>query len=282
MAFDLGAVVPLGVTVKNAAGTAANASTITLGITLPDGAAAAPSVTNPPATTGQYQYDYTSAQQGRHVVRWTSTNPVTAFTDVFYVRGSASLSLVSLTDIKKYLNIAAAVTDHDEELRDAEACACDVVEFYAGVQARRTVTAEKHSGRGQAGIVLRRRALTVTEVTENGTVLDADSYSLSDAAVLYRVAGYTDAAWPTGRNNIAVTYQAGAADQIIPASVLDSVKELVRINARPQLGGNYSPFDQGGTDDFGTPSGGEMRFGFFVPNVVMQRLHAHSTGPTVA
>lgn len=282
MAFDLGAVVPLGVTVKNAAGTATNASTITLGITLPDGTAAAPSVTNPPSTTGQYQYDYTSAQQGRHVVRWTSTNPVTAFTDVFYVRGAASLSLVSLTDIKKYLNIAAAVTDHDEELRDAEACACDVVEFYAGAQARRTVTAEKHSGRGQAGIVLRQRAITVTEVTENGTVLAAAGYSLSDAGVLYRVAGYTDATWPTGRNNISVTYQAGAANQIIRASVLDSVKELVRINFRPQLGGNYSPFDQGGTDDYGTPSGGQMRFGFFVPNVVMQRLQAHSTGPTVA
>jgi hypothetical protein len=284
VAFDLAATVPLGVTVKNAAGTAVNATTIALAITLPDGTAVtpAPSVTNPPATTGQYTYDYTAAHQGRHLARWASTNPATAFTDVFYVRSSAPLFLVGLTDLKKYLNIAAAVTDDDEELRDAEACAVDVVEFYAGAQARRTVTAEKHSGRGQAGIVLRQRPLAITSVTENGTAVAADGYHLSDAGVLYRVAGYTDAAWATGRGNISITYQAGAPDQIIRPAVLDSVKELVRINSRPQLGGNYSPFDQGGADDYGTPSGGQMRFGFFVPNVVMQRLQAASTGPTVA
>lgn len=272
MGYDLGAVVPLAVTVTDAAGDATDADTVTLAVTLPDGTAAAGiTVTNPPATTGQYSYDYTPTQAGRHTVRWTTTGPATAYTDVFHVHAAGTAALISLAVAKAHLNIAAAVTTHDAELRDAILTASDVVEGIVGQVGRRTVV-ETHSGRGTPGLALRQTpALAVTEVTVNGTVVAADGYNLSDAGVLYRVSGYTDLSWPAGRNNITVTYTAGRTST--PPAVLDAVKELVRINFRPQLGGNYSPFDGAGGDDLG---GGAVRLGFFVPNRIMTSLQRHA------
>lgn len=276
MGYDLGAVVPLAVDVRNAAGDLADAATVALAITLPDGTTASPAVTNPPASTGRYGYDYPSVQPGRHLARWTTTDPVTAYTDTFYVHGAASTALVSLADTKAHLNIDPAVTDHDAELRDAILTASDVAEGICGSIARRTVT-ETHSGRGQPGLVLRRGpVISITSVTEDGTAVDSSGYSLSDAGVLYRVAGYQDRPWRAGRNNIAVTYAAGTAGQLVAPAVLDSVKELVRINFRPQLGGDYaSPFAGNPGDEY-APGAGSVRLGFFVPNKIVSLLRAHA------
>lgn len=280
MAFDLGGSVPLSVSVRDSSGTLVNASTITLAITLPDGTAVspAPSVTNPPAVTGQYTYSYSpTAQHGRYRVRWVATSPATASTDIFHVRAAAPIALISLAEGKAHLNISSSTTTYDDELRDTIECASDVAEFYAGAMARRTLT-ERYSGRGRSALLLRHRAISITTVTVNGTAIDSTGYSLSDCGgILYRVAGYRDYAWLAGRNNISIIYEAGMTGQVISASVIEAVKELVRINFRPQIGGGYSPFDQGRGDDFGTPSGGQMRFGFFVPNIVMQRLQVHAT-----
>lgn len=276
MAYDLGAAVPLRMTVLDGAGEAVNATTVALAITLPDGTSAAPVVANPPADTGVYAYDYPSVQQGRHVVRWTTTGPATGYVDVFYLRSGEPSALVSLADVKNHLNIKAENTDNDGELQDAIDTASDVVESIVGSLARRTVT-ETYSGNGTPGLALRRPpVISVTSVTVEGAVLDPSGYSLSDAGVLYRVSGYTDLLWPRGRNNIAVAYVVGAPGQVIRPAVLDSVKELVRINFRPQLGGNYSPFDQGATSDSGSRPG-QTRLGFFVPDRIEQLLERHNT-----
>ena len=57
MATDLGDVVPLAVTVKDSSGTAANTTTVSCTITLPDLTTTTTSVTN--ATTGSYTATYT-------------------------------------------------------------------------------------------------------------------------------------------------------------------------------------------------------------------------------
>lgn len=286
MGYDLGALVPLGVDVRDAAGVLTNADSLALTITLPDGTPSTPAIANPPAVTGRYVYDYPSTQRGRHVARWLGGGPATAYAEVFYVRPAEPLALVSLRDIKLHLNLSLDDTTYDEELVDASETATEVIEGYVGAMARRTITAEKHSGTGGPALVLRHSpVMSITTVTENGVTVDADGYSLSpDSGVLYRVAGYVDSAWPRGRHNIAATYVAGAPGQVIPASVIDAEKELVRINFRPQLGGNYSPFDGGGSDNFGAPvapSSGALRYGFFVPNVVVRSLEPHGRGPVI-
>jgi hypothetical protein len=265
VAYDLGAAVPLAVTVTDAAGTAADATTIVLTVGLPDGTAVTPAVTNPPATTGQYSYVYTPAQAGRHTVGWVTTAPAFAHTDVFYVRAASTPALVSLADVKAHLNIPASTTTHDAELRDAILTAGDVVEGIVGAVGRRTVT-ETHSGRGRPGLVLRDGpAISITSVTEDGTAVASGGYTLDDdTGILYRVSGYSDLAWPVGRRNVVVTYVVGRS--AVPPAISEAVKDLVRINFRPQLGGNYSPFDTSAA------GAGSTRLGYFVPDKIMTSL----------
>lgn len=166
MSFDLGDTTPLKVTVKDAAGVLVNATTITLTITLPDGTTVTPSVTNPPAVTGEYFYDYVSVQVGRHQVRWVTTGPAAAFADVFDVRPSSPGYIISLTDAKRFLNMSGSRTTDDEELREwIEATTGAVEDHLKQVVARRSVV-EEHSVCYRDTLMLRHwPVLSLTSVT---------------------------------------------------------------------------------------------------------------------
>lgn len=280
--IDLGDTYTLTAEARDAAGTLANATTVALTITLPDGTAVTPSPANPPTVTGKYAHPFVTSMAGRHVARWVFTGavPDQAWTDTFEVAPQASLALVSLADVKTHLNIAADNTDHDDELRGFIASVTDVIEDVVGVVARRTFV-ETYSGRGERAILLRRRpVVSVTSVVESGTTVAASDYSVTEAGVLTRASAYSAGRWASGVDNVTVTYVAGRPST--PPSVLDAAKELIRINWRPQQGGNYSVFNGGRADDFGQTGAGEVRLGFFVPNTVMQRLQPHSRGPHIA
>lgn len=280
---DIGDTVPLGLDVRDAAGQLTNAATITLSITLPDGTPVdpAPAVVNPPAVTGRYGFDFVATVAGLHRVRWTTTSPATAFADVFNVVEADWPAFVGLAETKKHLNIPPDDTSRDDELRGFILSASAVAEDIAGTLATRNLV-ETYSG-GSRNILLRRRPVqSVTSVIIDGTTVDPGDYTGSAAGVLHRRFGH----WPHGFHNVQVTYAAGRT--VMPANSLDAVKELIRINWRPQEGGNYSPFDGGESDDFGvsrTAEGGlqgEIRLGFFVPNTVMQRLQPQARSPHVA
>src|ERR1044071_2342834 len=72
MAWDLGDVIPLSITITNASGILENATSVTLSIDQPDGTALSVGIITP-ASTGIYNYDYVPAQYGRHNVRWLAT-----------------------------------------------------------------------------------------------------------------------------------------------------------------------------------------------------------------
>jgi hypothetical protein len=139
MSFDVGDSVPLAWDVKDAAGVLVNASTIVLTVTRPDGTAENPSVPAP-GTTGQYRVTYVPATEGRYSWRAVTTGPSTAYQDVFEVREQVSPALVSLADAKTHLNIPAATTTFDEELREYLEGITRVVEQYVGPIVRRTYT----------------------------------------------------------------------------------------------------------------------------------------------
>lgn len=267
-------------TVRDADGEPANADTVTLTVTLPDGTTDPQTVTNPPATIGQYTHPYLIVQHGRHVVRWTFTGsvPDQAYADVFSAADSSWPALVGLIEVKEHLNYPASDTTDDEELRGFILSASEVVEDITGVTSRREFT-ETYSG-GERAILLRRRpVLGVSAVTVDGTVVDAGDYTVSSSGILAHRFGR----WPRGFRNVEVTYEAGRV--AVSASVLDATKELIRINWRPQAGGNHPVFDGGRTDEFGAPEfigQGEVRLGFFVPNTVMQRLMPSARAPHVA
>ncbi|MGH3679091.1 MAG: hypothetical protein ACRDT2_02010 [Natronosporangium sp.] len=272
---DLGDVYSLSITTRNAAGQPENAGGVTLVITRPDGTPATGTTPSNPSA-GSYVYDYLTEHAGRHIYRWLATGAnAAAHTDAFNVIPAGWTAIVGLAETKQHLGIPATDTTADETLRGFVLSSSAVVESIVGPVARRTVT-ETHHG-GDVAVVLRQApVISIMSVTENGVAVAASGYSLSDAGVLYKASNYAvTSTWRSGVNNIAVTYVPGRA--IVPPSVLDATKELIRINWRPQQGGNYSDYDQGLDDDYGTREPGEIRLGFFVPHTVMQRLAPETT-----
>lgn len=283
MAVDLAGAILLRFHVRDNDGKLVNASgAVTATITLPDDSTTMPAVTNP--DTGVYLVDYTTVQAGRHTVRWVATDPDRAWVDVFDVRSAAGIALVGLDTAKRHLKIPKSDITQDDNLRGFLDSVTDVVQGITGMIVRQSIT-ETHHGRNVSGVcLLRRPVLSVTSVSEHGVILDPDEYSLSDAGVLYRVSGFAEAKWRKGVNNIVIIYVVGRT--AVQPSIMEGALELIRINYRPQLGGNYSAFDGGRSDDFGTDSNlgpqGQYRLGFFIPNRVMQLLAPHNEGPGLA
>ncbi len=240
MTFDLGAAVRLSTSVVDLSGAAANVSTMTLTVTLPDGTTSVVSPVTVSATTGSYTYDFTPSQSGRHAVRWTGTGSVLwAFTDVFDVRDYADLPVVGLTDAKAHLGITS--TASDDELRRFLDAATDMCESYAGRSLRRrTVTAETHDGGSESVLLCWTPVISVTSVTDDGTAV-ADYVLESDSGVLWRDE-LTGTPWTTGRRVVSVTYVAGYAAP--PADVQQAVLEALRHLWTTQRGamGGRNPF----------------------------------------
>lgn len=254
--IDLGDTVALAVAVTDTAGAAANASTITLTITLPDGTTTSPAVTNPPAVTGQYRVDYVPVQAGRHLARWTTTGPATAYTDQFDVRSTTPGLVISLAAAKAHLQLPASVSTFDEEVRDWLEAATEVVELVSGrVVARRTVV-ERRDLAGRE-----RFALHSTPVVSLTSVVDVNGLNTWSTTAGFRVdaeTGIVDVllgtAPPSGPTIL--TYVAGPL--VVPARYSGAAKMILRhlwTTQRAQLGGQARKVAASPTDDVVTVAG---------------------------
>lgn len=262
---------------RDAGGNPVQPATVTLTITLPDGTTDTPSVA--PAADGIHTYDYVVTQYGRHVVRWVATDPDDAFMDVFSAADPDWPVLVGLDEVRRHLRYRDDDHSDDEELRAFIASASAVVEDITGTVGRRTVV-ETNSGGDWYIVLSRSPVVEVTKVVVDGQEIDLGDCTWSPSGLLARRSGR----WPGGLHNVEVTYVAGR--KAVPPNVHNGVLELIRINWRPQQGGNYSPFDGGNTDDFGNAGleaslQGNLRLGFFIPNTVIQRLQPSSRPPVV-
>jgi uncharacterized phiE125 gp8 family phage protein len=248
--YDLGDVVPLSVNVRDAAGDLADATAVTLVVTLPDGTTSG-SLTPTNSATGVYTYNYTPSQVGRHGVRWVATGTnAGAFTDVFTVLDPAELPVVGLAEAKRYLNVTA--TTDDEEIRRMLGVATDLCERYTGRALRRKTVTESHPSDGYASTLVLRQvpALSVTSVSENATAVTASGYTLrGDLGLLVRGPATAPSTWAFG--TVTVVYVAGYADP--PAVATEAVLVVLRHlwdtqtqSIRPAFGGSdgvdtYSP-----------------------------------------
>lgn len=239
MSYDLGDVARLAVQITDSTGTLANASSVSLTITLPDGTTSG-SLTPTNTSTGVYQYDYTPASVGRYAVRWVATGTnAGAFADVFDVADPALLPVVSLSELKAALKITSSSSD--DLLREILDEATDLAERRVGRALRRKTVVESHAG---GGFILLRQppALSVTSVVENGTTLDATDYFVRESSgVLYRGTALAQSYFPDG--TVVVTYVAGYADP--PSAVKRGVKAIAKwmYQSEQNLGGRY------GTDE---------------------------------
>jgi len=253
MAYDLGDIVGLAVTVKDATGTAANATAVTCTITLPDGTTATPSVTN--ATTGSYTVDYSPTLVGRHLVRWVATGSnASAYTDSFEVNDPTETFIVSLSDVKRYLNITS--TASDDELRQFILEATDIAEPLVNQKLRRDSFSEKYTATEDSIMLIKQPVVSVTSLVENGVTLteNVDFYVNYRAGLVYRGDTTMRRFWRSGQNNITVNYVAGKTDPSPVEQLL--IKEIVRHLWRTQRGA--SPMSMGSGDSDYIPGGSNI------------------------
>lgn len=218
--YDLGDVVPLRFTVRDADGNLANAGSAQLTITLPDASTTTPVLSN--SGTGLYDLDYLTTAVGRHQVRFVTTGTAAgAWTDVFDVRAAAAVPIVSLADVKRALDITS--TTNDEELRDCLDRASSILEREYGRPLRKQTLVETHSpGVGRSSILLRPPVVSITSLLVDGVALAASDYDIDGDTGVLTIAGRFDGT----RGGVVVTYVAGYADP--PGALKEAVIEQVR------------------------------------------------------
>ena len=253
--YDLGDVVALGITITDANGTPANATAVTVTITLPDGTSVTPSVTN--SGTGLYDASYSPTLQGRHLVRWVATGTnASAYTDEFTVRDLTTLPVVSYDSVLAHLNIPTASANEEEVRRFIDA-AQDLAENYVGAVLGRRTFVEYYDGQTDILRLRNPRAISISEVIEVGTTLDSTQYQLDPTGQrLYRLTAASLTAstsvaygyWASGVNAVKVTYTAGYA--ITPPAIQQGVLEIIRHLWTTQRGAVNVMTRTGSGDDF--------------------------------
>jgi len=260
MSYDLGDIVPLGITITDSTGANANASAVSCTITLPDGTTSTGSVTNP--STGLYNCDFQPSQTGRHAVKWSATGTnASAYSDDFMVRDFNELGIVGLSEAKEYLNIPASDISQDEELRSFIDASSDLAEAYVGqVLGRRTYSNELYDGGTEFIRIRNPKAISITSVTENGITVPSSNYVLDYTGQrLYRIGSGTLYAtnsygyWTQGMNNVSITYVAGYVNP--PMSAKQGVLEIIRHLWQTQRGAiNVMSRTQSGDELYSTPT----------------------------
>ncbi|MFF5445490.1 hypothetical protein [Streptomyces sp. NPDC012888] len=279
MPFDLGDSVRLRGECRDAGGTLTNATNITLTITQPDGTTVTPSVTNPPASTGEYSYDYNTVQAGRHAVRWLFADPAAAYTDSFDVRAAVPPLILSLADARQHLQFPADDTGADEQIRGWLEAVTEIVEGLCGPCVRRTVVEDHSVGQHGATEVALRRTPVLSVTSAAGVPTGGESYTSGELdvdsnGVLRRLDG--------GRLYgplLRVTYLAGRT--VIPANLAAAARIILQHLWRTQYGASRALSGLGGGEDFAVtePIAG---FGYAIPNRALQLMEPHRLPPGVA
>lgn len=245
MAYDLGDVVPLGVTVKDAGGTLVNAGAMALTITQPDDTTVTVSPVTP-VSTGTYTYDFLTLQAGRHLVRWLATGAnANAYTDIFDVGAAEPVSIVSLARTKRQLGIAESDQTYDEELRDYVTGGSKAVERQLGtIVARRSFTERRPANACGQILLSNVPVLSVTSaVSADGatTWTVANLHPEPDTGLVYAATG------PALRGDVDVIYRAGL--RIVPEDyqlatliIVEHLWETRRGAMGVQLGGENEPW----------------------------------------
>ena len=224
----------------------ADAGAVTLTATQPDGTTIDLAVVR--ESVGVYTSSWRLNFVGRWTFRWVSSGSNTdSYTDVADVDDPADAPIVSMDELRRHMDWPTPPTTAEDRRRDEDgrrlaAMATELVERYCGRAFRRRTVVETLTGGGTALLLTSLPVASITSVVSDGTTLDASSWRLSAAGVLYRASG----AWGA---TVVVTYLAG--DAVPPEPVRAAVLRLVEHhwqNARQAphpLGGQAAGYDEG-------------------------------------
>jgi hypothetical protein len=290
--FDSGDVVPLTVNIRDANGALANATAVTLTITLPDGTTTSPAPANP--SVGLYQADYVTVMEGRHVVRWVATgNNASAYTDSFDVRPADPPLIMSLSAAKAALNLPGTETGDDEELRSLIEAVTATVEAYRGEVIAGRPISEPISVRddGMCGIdgvyargggywagrssrrliFTRTPILSVTSITRP---LDGVTWTSADLVIVDATSGVVSTYGAPFYGDLVASYVAGY--QVVPANFTEAAKIILKHLWQTQQTPGMGSRVFGGED----VTGGLAGLGFAIPNRAAELLGGRA--PVVA
>ena len=258
-AYTAGDVLPFGVNVYDSTGTLANAGTVTLSVTKPDGTVDGP-YTVTPSPTGTYAYNYTSSltSPGRYLGNWQATGTNLGGEPQAFLTLPAT-PVVTLGEMKRHLGISAATAD-DDELSVFIASAIPIVETIAGPITPQTFT-QTFDG-GHPSVRLFYPPSSVTSVKEFGrTLVEGVDYTVDYTnGFIRRGTTYFLYTFFYGSLNVSVTYVAGPTT--VPTNVQMAVKVLVKYMWR-QVHGGPNSFQDGYTSAAATSG---------VSEAMMQRL----------
>lgn len=224
MEYDLGSRVPLGTTITDANGIAANADSVTCLIYQPDGSTATGTVVS--TGTGIYNCDFIPTMVGRFVVRWVAVGANQgAIEDEFQVRDINQLGIVSLDLVRLHLNLVS--TKNDTEIRRFMGAATSQAERYMNrVIGRRSFT-ESYDGGCYSILTRHGTILSITSVTENGVVNSPSLYLVDEYGfAIERIDQQMFAPAFPQRLGVSITYVAGFANP--PSDLVQGVLELIR------------------------------------------------------
>jgi hypothetical protein len=251
--YEIGDTVPLTTQVRDAVGTPANAGSMNLAVTLPDGTAG--TVTNPvTGTAGAYSYPYLFTVAGAHTITWTATGAnAGVYTDTLYVESDQAI--VSLAEAKAYLRITR--TADDELLRGLILTAsslCESAEGTGQVWRRRTVMNEVHTSGGTI-IPYLRPVQALTAISIDGSAGVPSDYTVES----WRITG---GSWSSAA--VSITYVVGS--NVIPRAVRDGTLEMVRHLYAMHRGGSNLPRQE--EPDY------TLQAGYLIPNRVAMAWRA--------
>lgn len=289
--YSNGQDVPLNCNVLNDAGALANASTVTVTVTQPDGTILNPTPNN--ASTGVYQAIVAApTQTGTYLAHWSATGSGFSFTfdDQFQVRPLGVEQVVDLASVKAHLNMPLNDTSQDQELMGFILGAGRVIRDMIG-----PYTPESHTEYFDGGVmtisvawqpvisiqsIYEYYGLSAFLLTEQplGTQINAFGFTVDyiTGQITRRTFGGQAALFAFGDKNVKCVYTAGRSD----------VAYNVRLGALELIRHNWSMTQQAGRPRMraGMDAGGELAvpIGFAVPDRVVEWLAPDRRPPGIA
>lgn len=223
---DLGDPYALSVSIYDASGNLADAGSVSVKITLPDGVI---TDSGPIASTstGIYNYAYQTVQVGRHNARWEATGVnASSFNTGFYVNPSDTGEFISLAHFRTFIN--KAHTKDDEKMRTFIAASCAVINDRVGQVSPTTFVEDVESINGY----VRLRKYPIISIQSVQTLPGLTAMTQGNRAsgqIGWYFAPNTDARMPFNLGTsgwFRITYRAGLLE--IPQNYILAALELTR------------------------------------------------------
>ena len=273
MSYTLGQQVVLTTAVTDTLGAPTNA-TMSLVVTKPDGSTLVSGVgltiTNP--VTGTYVCNVPTSAAGTWLYLWTASGAAIGVDDGQFDVLAVTRRIVSLADAKLHMN--KNNTADDVEIQDFIDAAQAVVQREVGPVVPTSYTETLPAPPGRL-ILSHRPVISITSLSETGTLLSPSAYRLDPASGLVeRAYGSGAGYWAsTGSNaDIAVTYLAGRSGPVPANYRLATLELTAHLWRNSQMGRNRRVRGSGPEDDTAA-----VGLGFSLPNRVRELLGARQS-----